>query len=186
MLDETSRAHLLAAARDGLEAAVARRPSQVRSFEKQDVLARPGAAFVTLYDAHDGALRGCIGGLEPVRPLAETVRSMAAAAALRDPRFPRVVPEELPHLRISLSVLTPPKPARPEDIQVGRHGIVVQRGHARGVLLPQVAVEQGWDEKTFLEQTCLKAGLTKDAWRDPETRIEAFESENFAEPPIDA
>jgi len=164
---------LLAVARDGLEAAVTGRPAKPTPEETEGVLAEELACFITLYE--HGQLRGCIGMLEPTGSLAENTRAMAHGAALRDPRFAPVTQEELTAIELSVSVLSPARPLRsPEDWQLGRDGLIVSRGPKRGVLLPQVAVDRGWDFETFIAQTCRKAGLAADAWRDPETVVEVF------------
>jgi hypothetical protein len=137
-------------------------------------------AFVTL--RRDGELRGCIGRFEADGTLARTVARMAVAAAAEDPRFPPVRAGEVDGLSIHVSALGPRRPlADPSQLQVGRHGIVVQRGWQRGTLLPVVAVEQGWDAPTFLQRACLKAGLPPDAWKDPGTTLEVYEAEEFGE-----
>jgi AmmeMemoRadiSam system protein A len=141
-------------------------------------LAAPGAAFVTL--TKNGRLRGCIGYTEASAPLFKVVQECAVAAATEDPRFPPVSPNELPTLRIEISVLTPLVPIRPEEVEVGRHGLMVSQGRMRGLLLPQVPVEWGWDRETFLDQTCVKAGLPPSAWRHGAT-LRAFTAEVFAE-----
>jgi len=138
-----------------------------------------GAAFVTLKRGDE--LRGCVGVLSATKPLVHTVGEMALSAALSDPRFPPVAASELDDLTIEISVLSPPQPIRPEQIEVGVHGLVVVRGLNRGVLLPQVATENNWDRETFLAHTCLKAGLPEDAWRDPQTSILAFAAQVFGE-----
>jgi AmmeMemoRadiSam system protein A len=119
--------------------------------------------------------------MEPLFPLAETVARAAVAAALQDDRFPPVTAAELPSLSIDLSLLERPSAIRAEDVEVGRHGLVVSREARRGLLLPQVPVEQGWDRVAFLEHTCRKAGLPKDAWRLADTELLAFEAEVFSE-----
>lgn len=135
-------------------------------------------AFVTLHLDHQ--LRGCIGTIEPIKPLAEVVQEMAVAAAFQDPRFPPLSAKELDRIDLEISVLTPlVQVSDPQEIEVGRHGLVVERGYRRGLLLPQVATEYHWDRQTFLEHTCLKAGLPPDAWRDPQTRIYRFGAEVF-------
>ena len=172
---------LLTAARDAIEAAVLGRAPSPGHDEATPALLRHAASFVTLRKL-DGALRGCIGELEAHRPLIDSVRACAASAALRDPRFPPVAREELEALRIAISVLTPAREVRPPGgIEVGRHGLLVQRGERRGVLLPEVAAEQGWDAGELLAQTCIKAGLPPDAWRDPSTRVSVFETNKLAE-----
>jgi len=136
-------------------------------------------AFVSLHKR--GMLRGCIGIFEGRGPLPETVSEMAVSAGFKDPRFPPVEQSELKDLEIEISVLSPLKPARAEEIEVGKHGIYITRGFYHGVLLPQVAVEYQWDRKTFLEHTCLKAGLPPDAWKEPGTKIEVFSADVFNE-----
>ena len=127
-------------------------------------LAAPRGAFVTL--TKRGALRGCIGFIEPVAPLGRAVIQAAIYAATEDPRFPRVAASELKDLRIEISVLTPLREIdNPREVRVGTHGLVVERDGQRGLLLPQVPVENGWDRETFLEEGSLKAGLPRDAWR---------------------
>jgi AmmeMemoRadiSam system protein A len=144
-------------------------------------LLEPAAAFVTLREGGD--LRGCIGLLRFDVPLWENVRDAAAAAALDDPRFYPVGADELPDLRIEVSVLEPPvRIADPSQFQAGRHGIVIEKGSWRGLLLPQVAPEMGWGNREMLEGVCQKAGLPPDAWRDPATRLYVFESVCFGEP----
>jgi AmmeMemoRadiSam system protein B/AmmeMemoRadiSam system protein A len=141
-------------------------------------LKEPRGAFVTLQKGH--RLRGCIGFIQATKPLHETVKEMARAAAFDDPRFPPLTKEEWPEVDIEISVLTPLE--RVEDvskIKVGVHGIYIVKGARRGLLLPQVAVEYGWDRETFLEQTCLKAGLPPDAWKDPKTEIYVFSADVF-------
>ena len=140
-----------------------------------------GGLFATLERA--GELRGCIGFLSPETNLDEVVKRAVVAAAVEDPRFPRVTADEVPELRIRLSLLTPPVPLEsPADLQIGRDGLIVERGGARGLLLPRVASERGWDPERFLAETCRKAGLPPDAFRDPRTRVLRFESLELAEP----
>ena len=135
-------------------------------------------AFVTLHLA--GQLRGCVGFVQPTRGLYHTILEAALNAAFHDPRFLPVSEEEAPGLEVEISVLSPLQPIAPEQVVVGRHGLVVSRGLSRGLLLPQVAVENGWDAPTFLEQTCLKAGLPADAWKRGAT-LQAFTAEVFGE-----
>jgi AmmeMemoRadiSam system protein A len=130
----------------------------------------------------NGRLRGCIGYIEAVRPLLETVEEMAVSAAFRDPRFAPVEKEEVDDLSIEISVLNPVHEAADiSEIEIGKHGIIITGRGRRGLLLPQVAVEYGWDRETFLDQTCVKAGLPEGAWRSGETRIEIFSAEIFSE-----
>ncbi|MEJ2092029.1 MAG: AmmeMemoRadiSam system protein A [Syntrophobacterales bacterium] len=134
------------------------------------VLSQPRGLFVTLN--RQGRLRGCIGYLEAVIPVLAAVQEMALAAAFRDPRFPPLREEELADLEVEISILSPMRLIKDVDeIQVGRHGLFMARGPCRGLLLPQVATEYGWDRFTFLQQTCRKAGLPADAWKDPATKF---------------
>jgi AmmeMemoRadiSam system protein A len=143
------------------------------------VLQAPGAAFVTL--TKSGALRGCIGFVRAVQPLADAVAHCAAAAAAEDPRFPPVKPDELPHLQMEISVLSPlVRVEDPAEVRVGTHGLHISRGGRRGLLLPQVATEHGWDRETFLRQTCRKAGLPDDAWQQG-TEIHVFTVDHFSD-----
>ena len=143
-------------------------------------LERKAGCFVTLH--RQGELRGCIGTFSEDEPLHLAVRSMAMKAALEDPRFPPVAPGEVPELELEISVLTPRRTiVDVREIEVGRHGLWVERGPHRGVLLPQVATEEGWDRDTFLAYTCVKAGLPASAARDPATLIAVFEAEVFGE-----
>ncbi len=141
-------------------------------------LSAPGSAFVTLRSG--GRLRGCIGYTEPHAPLYRIVQECVVAAATEDPRFPRVTAEEVDHLRIEISVLSPLAPVRPEDVVPGVHGLMIRKGDKRGLLLPQVALEQGWDRDTFLSQVCVKAGLPTDAWKK-ESDLSSFTAEVFGE-----
>ena len=134
--------------------------------------------FTTLY-LH-GILRGCVGYALPVAPLYLAVAETARAAAFEDSRFSPVTRAEAPELKVSLSVLSPFSPIRPEDVEVGRHGLVVSLGANRGLLLPQVPAEYGWDRETFLRQTCHKAGLPSDAWRKG-ALLESFTAEVFGD-----
>jgi uncharacterized protein len=137
-------------------------------------------AFVTLH--LDVDLRGCIGSFQPHGTLARTVADMAVSAAAEDPRFPPVRPAEVDDLRYRISALDPCRAMRRADeIEIGRHGLLVRKGWQRGVLLPVVAVEHGWDATTFLERTCLKAGLPPGAWREADAVVEIFGAEEFGD-----
>ena len=179
-LSPDARTWLLAFARQTIAHTVA-------SAEKPDTSSMPeevkalGGCFVSLH-TRSGSLRGCIGTFAETQPLWQAVQEMAVAAATRDPRFNAVTDEELGDCLIEISALTPCQPATPESIEVGRHGICVARGFNRGVLLPQVATDHGWDRETFLDQTCMKARLPFDAWRDGSVEIETFTAEVFSEP----
>lgn len=144
----------------------------------QGVLARPRGVFTTLY--WRGKLRGCVGYVSAVRPLVNAVAETAYAAAFEDTRFAPVEREQVAELAVSLSVLSPAFSIEPSQIQIGRHGLMIRDRGLRGLLLPQVATEHGWDVETFLEQTCFKAGLPGDAWKHG-AKIEAFTAEIFAD-----
>ena len=139
----------------------------------------PAGAFVTLH--RDGQLRGCVGQVESPDPLAETIARAAINAALHDPRFPAVGADEVGSLEIEISVLSPSAPIAPDEILLGRHGLLIVKGENRGLLLPQVATERRWSSQRFLEETCVKAGLPRDAWREPSTRVLAFAAEVFSD-----
>ena len=139
-------------------------------------LGRNMGAFVTLNSK--GKLRGCIGMIVGEKPLIATVAEMTRAAALQDPRFPPVKPEELESIEFDISVLTPIREiTNLDEIVVGRDGLIITKGWNRGLLLPQVATDYGWNRETFLEQTCVKAGLPREAWKDKDTTIEFFSAE---------
>jgi AmmeMemoRadiSam system protein A len=142
-------------------------------------LARPGGAFVTL--RCNGKLRGCIGRFDAAHALAETVAQCAITAALQDPRFKPLQAEEVTELQIEISVVSEPRPAKPEEIELGIHGILVCRGTSRGLLLPQVVLEHNWSATQFLEAVCRKAGMEPGAWRDSGAELFAFTAEVFSE-----
>ena len=135
----------------------------------QDLLTEKRGVFVTLYKKKH--LRGCIGFPEPILPLGIALIKAAKAAAFEDPRFSPLSTSELKEIKIEITLLTKPKKTDPKKIKVGKDGLIIKKGFNSGLLLPQVAVEYKWDAKTFLEQTCLKAGLDKDAWKDAESSI---------------
>jgi len=134
--------------------------------------------FTTLYRC--GQLRGCVGYVLPVTSVYRTVAETARAAAFEDTRFHAVTPQEVPELEVHLSILSPLHPIAPAQVEVGRDGLLVSMGARRGLLLPQVPVDYGWDRTTFLEQTCRKAGLPPDAWQQGAT-LEAFTAELFGD-----
>ena len=142
-------------------------------------LGHPAGAFVTLH--RDSQLRGCVGQVESRGPLAETVARAAISAALNDSRFPEVQADELNRLDIEISVLSIPEPISPGAIVTGVHGLLVVKDEKRGLLLPQVASERKWSAQQFLEETCVKADLPHDAWREASTRVLAFTAEVFSE-----
>jgi AmmeMemoRadiSam system protein A len=170
------RARLLALARRAFEARV--RGEALPVPPEGGAFDLPHGAFVTIH--RRGELRGCLGQLEP-RRLGATVVHLAAVVSDSDPRFDEVRPEELDEIDLEISVLTPEREiASIAEIEVGRHGLIVEQRHRRGLLLPQVPVEHGWDVTAFLEHTCLKAGLPRDAWRHG-ARLKVFEADVFGE-----
>jgi uncharacterized protein len=180
VLNEEQRRQLLRLARTSIESTLDGRTPEMRAEEFDEDLRRPAGAFVTL--RKDGDLRGCIGSIRAMEPLYRAVASSAISAAFRDPRFFPVRKDEIGHLELEISVMGPIEQVRDfNEIEVGRDGLIISRGRFAGLLLPQVASEYGWDRETFLDQTCLKAGLQPDAWRSPDTRIEKFAAEVFGE-----
>jgi len=143
------------------------------------ILAERRGAFVSLHLRRK--LRGCVGQVESYKSLAETVAGCAISAAREDDRFNPVQSDEVAQLIIEISVLSPPKPITPNEIQIGTHGLIVECGPFRGLLLPQVATERNWTVEKFLSETCLKAGLPKDAWKSAETKILGFTADVFSE-----
>jgi AmmeMemoRadiSam system protein A len=177
-LGEQDRLVLLPTAREAIGARLAHRQPSFPPAPPS--LSTPCGAFVTL--KLNGELRGCIGHIDACQPLLKTVKDVAVSSAFDDPRFPPVSPDEWPQVRIEISVLSPFE--RITDLQritVGVHGLMVRNGHRSGLLLPQVATEQGWDREAFLSHSCRKAGLPADAWRSPDTRIEIFSATVFHE-----
>ncbi len=141
-------------------------------------LSEPRGAFVTIYKK--GMLRGCIGSLQASRPLYLTIQEMAQSACSHDPRFRPVATDELKYLDYEVSVLTPfERVENVEDIKIGLHGLLIRKGARSGLLLPQVASERDWDVETFLSETCRKAGLHPDAWKENDTEIYAFSADVF-------
>jgi AmmeMemoRadiSam system protein A len=162
MTAEHDRHLLLTLAREAIEAYAG--VAAARGAGASRVLDEPGGAFVTLHK--HGELRGCIGHIEPNEPLGQVITRCAVAAASADPRFPPITVDELEQIHIEISLLGLVEPIHgPAEIDVGRHGLVVEQGWQRGLLLPQVATEWNWDAETFLTHTCHKAGLPRDAWK---------------------
>jgi AmmeMemoRadiSam system protein A len=180
-LSEIDRKNIL----DLTHQAVAEAVTQKRLLRKipgNDFLQQHCGVFVTLHVA--GKLRGCIGVIQPKEPLGENVARCAFSAALEDPRFAPMQPEELPNLEIEVSLLSPLERIQPEQIEIGKHGLLVEQGFRRGLLLPQVAVEHHLGREEFLAETCHKAGLPVDSWKAPNTRIYGFTCEIVAEEKI--
>jgi len=176
MLTADQQQHLLRVARAALEAKV--RGTREDEYEAAAVSLRSGA-FVTILS--QGELRGCLGRVTSSLPLTGLVRQLGRAVADGDPRFDAVRQEELSHITFEISVLTREREiASIDEIELGRHGLIVQEGSSRGLLLPQVPAEQGWDREAFLTYTCIKAGLTGDAWRRG-VRLFVFEAHVFRE-----
>jgi len=168
---------LVEIARSAISSAVLKK--KIPDFPPQPAsLSEPRGAFVSLY--RDGTLRGCVGQIENPGPLADVVARSAINAALYDTRFAPIGGDEVPTVDIEISVLTAPEHILPEAIVAGRHGLLVVRGPARGLLLPQVATERKWSGQRLLEETCIKAGLSRDAWCDPTTEIFGFAAEVFS------
>lgn len=179
-LPEETRRWLLEEARATIAHALGRGQPPSDSPELPDGAEQQRGCFVTLHTG-SGALRGCIGTFVVEEPLWRAVRQMAVAAATRDPRFRALSSDELDDCVLEISALTPTEPVQPHEVEVGLHGLCVERGPYRGVLLPQVATERGWDRETFISQTCVKAGLPPDAWRDGSVELAVFAAEVFGE-----
>jgi AmmeMemoRadiSam system protein A len=181
-LSVEEKRELLRIARASIEAAFLGKEPPEQSLESKAFREAAGA-FVTLKIG--GELRGCIGYIEPRLPLVEAVREVAQRAAFSDPRFPPLSPEELGEVDIEISVLSPVrKISDVHEIEVGKHGLIVEAGNHRGLLLPQVALEHGWDRETFLRYTCVKAGLPESAWTLPQALLSTFTTTNFSEAPF--
>jgi len=175
---EADRAAILAAARSALCEAV-QQTSAVQGASRGGVFDERGGVFVTLHTR--GRLRGCIGIVEASEPVGELLAYCAAGAALRDPRFESVREEELGDTRIEVSLLSPLTPIAADQVVPGLHGLLIEREGRRGLLLPQVAVEHGLNREQFLDETCIKAGLHRNSWGDPGTKLFGFTCEVFAE-----
>jgi AmmeMemoRadiSam system protein A len=181
-LAEREKLLLLQIARSALTLAVGAgtaSKSSLRQCVFEEVLHQPAGAFVTLH--RRGRLRGCVGQLPGRDSLAEVVAHCARSAALHDSRFDPVTSAELSQIEIEVSVLSVLQDVTLEAIEAGKHGLVVSQGRQRGVLLPQVASQFNWGAQRFLEEACVKAGLERDAWKDPATRVQAFTAEVFSE-----
>jgi AmmeMemoRadiSam system protein A len=177
MINEADEKPLLAIARQALVArVVGQRPPYIVCVGP---LALRCGAFVSLHK--DNRLRGCLGRVTTSSPLGATLAYLGGAVADSDPRFPPVSADELPSLHLQISLLTPERPVSSvQEITVGQHGVIIEQGRSRGLLLPQVATELGWDRETFVEHACLKAGLPHDAWKTG-ANILVFEARVFGE-----
>ncbi len=177
-LTEFEKKLLLETARESIAGHLENRKK--RYGQPTEKLKTPLGAFVTLHI--NGKLRGCIGHMMPVYPLFSAIQHLALESAFRDPRFPPLTLEELPHIDIEISVLSPLERIYSiENIKVGTHGILMHNSGRSGVLLPQVPLEQGWNRDEFLTNTCYKAGLPGDCWKDSATEIEIFSAVVFGE-----
>jgi AmmeMemoRadiSam system protein A len=177
-LSEADRRSALQLARTAVQEAVSR-GKLPEHIPKEGIFAERRGVFVTLHVA--GRLQGCIGVVEAHEPLGEAIVRCAASAALEDPRFAPMRAEQLDSLTIEISLLSPPTPITPEEIEIGRCGLLIVLHAQRGLLLPQVALEHRLSRDQFLEETCRKAGLRREAWRDPEARLFGFTCEVFSE-----
>lgn len=179
MLSEKEKEELMTITRITLATYLKER--RIPTFDpRSGTLLKPGGAFVTLREGKN--LRGCIGNFESLTPLYLTVQKMAILAATQDPRFFAVNERELPEIEIEISVISPRRGIeRLSEIEVGKHGLSIEKEECRGVLLPQVASDNHWNREEFLSHTCLKAGLPPDAWEQGGLKIEVFTAEVFSE-----
>jgi AmmeMemoRadiSam system protein A len=178
MLTEQQKQKIIGIARETLDCYLSGK--DLPPFAADDpVLQEKRGVFVTLKKG--GELRGCIGYIQPVKPLAEAVREVAVQSATSDPRFPSVRHKELKEISIEISVLTVPEKVTADEVILGRDGVIVKKGCRQGVFLPQVAGETGWSKEEFLGNLCLhKAGLPSDSWKKPDTEIYTFQAEVFS------
>ncbi|KIH75791.1 hypothetical protein SAMN05660860_02927 [Geoalkalibacter ferrihydriticus] len=178
-LTEKDKKILLKAARKAITDFVTTGSFEPEPREEKSLNRRNGC-FVTI--KQKGQLRGCIGNFQSERPLFKEIAEMAVASASKDPRFYPMKKEDLADFTLEISVLSPLKKIEEiEEIEIGRHGVYLEKGFYRGVLLPQVASEHGWDRNTFLKQTCIKAGLPTNAWQGDDTDIYIFNAQIFSE-----
>jgi AmmeMemoRadiSam system protein A len=183
-LTDSDKLTLLSIARSAMEKAAGSTGAgaALEDDSASETLKTRAGAFVSLHKK--GRLRGCIGRFEAEGGLSDTVAEMAVAASQNDPRFPSVTLDETDDIDIEISVLSPLRRISDvSEIEVGAHGLFIIRDMRRGTLLPQVASERGWDTETFLGETCVKAGLKRDAWRDEDTEIYVYDAVVFGEGP---
>ncbi|HPN83850.1 MAG TPA: AmmeMemoRadiSam system protein A [Victivallales bacterium] len=180
ILSESEKAALLKIARSTIKSALLGEKQEAPySFCK--IFESKMSCFVTLH-GRDGNLRGCIGNIQAFEPLVDNVKANALNSAFRDPRFRPLKEDELDSINIEISVLTPPVPIKDyKEIEVGRHGIILQKGSRSSVFLPQVATEQGWDLETTLCHLSMKAGMGAYDWKDAKTKFSVFEAVVFSE-----
>jgi AmmeMemoRadiSam system protein A len=181
VLADVQKTALLRLARDAIAAHLRGDPETAISLEEFAELQNVHAGvFISLHRGDE--LRGCIGNLEHLKPLPESVQAMAVAAACHDPRFEPLRPEELAHTRIEISVISPLQTlAALDELRVGTHGLMVRLGKRHGLLLPQVAAHRNWDAQTFLRHVCRKANLAEDAWQNPKAELFYFSAEVFSD-----
>ena len=179
LLNENEQKFLLKLARDVISALANGNQPSIPEYFSETLSAKLGV-FVTLHKF--GELRGCIGFVEGVKPLQDAVIEMAQSAAFNDPRFAPVSADEVDDLDIEISVLSPIREIHDvNEIEIGKHGLIIEQGFFKGLLLPQVATENNWNRNEFLQHTCHKAGLPINAWQDDKTKIYAFSAEIFSE-----
>ena len=180
-LTETEKKQLLKLARDTIAQSFGKVDTvQLDIKNLPDIFKQEYGLFVTLHKRNN--LRGCIGHIIPMNPLYLEVGNVAKLAAFEDPRFPSMSEEEVSELHIEITILSPMfRIDDPDKVIPGKHGLMIRHGYYQGLLLPQVASERGWDRQTFLDQTCLKAGLFPGAWKEPKAEIFVFTAYIFSE-----
>jgi AmmeMemoRadiSam system protein A len=176
-LTSEDKRYLLTLARAAVEAEIRGSTAPASTNAPPSLQIRAGA-FVSLHVDDD--LRGCVGYVEPAWPLPQTI-ARAGAVVTHDDRFPMLRVPELPAVAVEVSVLSPPAPIRPEDVEIGVHGLILTCAGRSGLLLPQVPLSRGWDRETFLDQLGRKAGMPAGSWRRPEAQLRAFTADRFAE-----
>jgi len=178
-LSDSEKFFLLKLARETIFNFLHDKSSSKQDFFSENLKTKTGA-FVTIHKK--GALRGCIGYVRGFKPLQEAISDLAVSAAFNDPRFPPLQMDEFTEIDLEISVLTPlQRVSDISEIKIGRDGLLIKRPPYQGLLLPQVAMEYGWDVETFLAETCRKAGLPANAWQDSEAEIERFSALIFSE-----
>jgi uncharacterized protein len=178
ILDKNAQNELLNIARNSISKYLKTKKNTTVKTENE-ILKNKAGAFVTLKIG--GQLRGCIGNFADDKPIYEMVHEMALAAAFEDPRFQEFEQDELDSVHIEISILSGLKPIKPEDVEVGVHGLYITKGFYRGVFLPQVPVEWNWEREEYLDQLCLKAGLPVGEWKNPKVKLESFTAQVFEE-----
>jgi len=176
-LNKSQKQILLTVAKETIRATIDEEDIPEFDFE-DEIFNEQRGAFVTIHKS--GNLRGCIGYIQGIKPMIDTIKDMSLSAAFKDPRFPVLRKEEFDDLNIEISILTPLTTVSDiEEIEVGEHGLIIKQGFRQGLLLPQVAVDNNWDREEFLRHTCMKAGLPTDAWQDSSTEIKKFSAQIF-------